>query len=69
MTTKEYIEELKHRKALPIAANIQDIMTIRRCSQRTAYRYLKDIKAHHKRTANGEAVTVDEVKDYFFGKR
>ena len=69
MTTKEYIEELKHRKALPVAANIQDIMTIRRCSQRTAYRYLKDIKAHYKRTANGEAVTVDEVKDYFFGKR
>lgn len=67
LSVNDLIMQLHRLKELPIIAQPKDIMHMKRCDYEAARKWLIKIKVFYGRVGEHEEVSIEEVRDYFFG--
>lgn len=67
LSVNEFVLRLHRLKELPIMAGPKDIMHIKRCEYEPARKWLHKIKVYYGRVGEDKGVSLEEVKEYFFG--
>lgn len=67
LSVNELIMQLHRLKELPIIATPKDIMHMKRCDYEPARKWLIKIKIYYGRVREHEEVSLEEVREYFFG--